>query len=240
MSYTRYNASDLSIELIGEKDVARALGNCGKKAPLVIRNAVNETAKDARKVMIREAKKRYAVNGAGRRHLNDLKIRKRAKASDLGAELHIGGPGQKDAMKNDLGYFKTIPSRPYVGQDVANAPDLFKAKVLKNSGMKPLPGQGNLSKGFLVEFASGHVGMVQRVIGSSSHNTVTKKSGAPRWRNKDGNVETLQTMGSPSAAAMHHVIWEQVEPDVQDTLEKKLEASIQKTLARAAAKKGAR
>ena len=169
MSYTRYNASDLSIELIGEKDVARALGNCGKKAPLVIRNAVNETAKDARKVMIREAKKRYAVNGAGRRHLNDLKIRKRAKVSDLGAELHIGGPGQKDAMKNDLGYFKTIPSRPYVGQDVANAPDLFKAKVLKNSGMKPLPGQGNLSKGFLVEFASGHVGMVQRVIGSSSH-----------------------------------------------------------------------
>ena len=160
--------------------------------------------------------------------------------SDLGAELHIGGPGQKDAMKNDLGYFKTIPSRPYVGQDVANAPNLFKAKVLKNSGMKPLPGQGNLSKGFLVEFASGHVGMVQRVIGSSSHNTVTKKSGAPRWRNKDGNVEKLQTMGSPSAAAMHHVIWEQVEPDVQDTLEKKLEASIQKTLARAAAKKGAR
>ena len=46
MSYTRYNASDLSIELIGEKDVARALGNCGKKAPLVIRNAVNETAKE--------------------------------------------------------------------------------------------------------------------------------------------------------------------------------------------------
>ena len=45
-------------------------------------------------------------------------------------------------------------------------------------------------------------------------------------------------MGSPSAAAMHHVIWQQVEPDVQDTLEKKLEESIQKTLARAA--KGAK
>lgn len=34
MSYTRYNASDLSIELIGEKDVVRALGNCGKKRRL--------------------------------------------------------------------------------------------------------------------------------------------------------------------------------------------------------------
>ena len=37
---------------------------------------------------------------------------------------------------------------------------------------------------------------------------------------------------------MHHVIWQQVEPDVQDTLEKKLEESIQKTLASAA--KGAK
>lgn len=245
MSYTRYNASDLSIELIGEKDVANALGNLGKKAPLVIRNAVNETAKDARKVMIRKAKKRYALNSKGRKHLNDLKIRQRAKVSDLGAELHIGGPSQKKQMRNDLGYFKTIPSRPYVGEDVANAPSVFKGKVLKSGSMKALPGRGNLSKGFLVKFTNGttddanHVGMVQRIIGSSGGPEKTR-TGARRWKNKDGNVEQIVTMGSPSAAAMHHVIWEQVEPDVQDTLEKKLEASIQKTLARAAAKKGAR
>ena len=52
MSYTRYNADDLTIELVGEKEVAKALGSIPQKAPLVIRNAVNETAKDARKVMI--------------------------------------------------------------------------------------------------------------------------------------------------------------------------------------------
>lgn len=238
MSYTRYNADDLTIELVGEKEVAKALGSIPQKAPLVIRNAVNETAKDARKVMIREAKSRYAVNGAGRRHLNDLKIRQRARVSDLSAELHIGGPSQKDAMKNDLGYFKVNPNKSYVGGNVANAPAFFKGKVLKSEGMKPLTGKGNLSKGFLLEFASGHVGMVQRVIGSDSDNKVTKKSRVPRWTNADGKVEKLQTMGSPSAAAMHHVIWQQVEPDVQDTLERKLEESIQKTLARAA--KGAK
>ena len=71
MSYTRYNADDLTIELVGEKEVAKALGSIPQKAPLVIRNAVNETAKDARKVMIQEAKKRYALNSKGRRHLND-------------------------------------------------------------------------------------------------------------------------------------------------------------------------
>lgn len=96
MSYTRYNADDLTIELVGEKEVAKALGSIPQKAPLVIRNAVNETAKDARKVMIQEAKKRYALNSKGRRHLNDLQIRQKARVSDLGAELHIGGPSQKN------------------------------------------------------------------------------------------------------------------------------------------------
>lgn len=244
MSYTRYNADNLTIELIGEKEVAKALGNIPQKAPLVIRNAVNETAKDARRVMIHEAKKRYALNSKGRQHLNDLKIRQRAKVSDLGAELHIGGPSQKKQMRNDLGYFKTIPNRPYMGVDVANAPAYFRGKVLKSGSMKQLTGQGKLSKGFLVKFTNGttddknHVGMVQRIIGSSGGPEKTR-TGAPRWRNAQGNVEKIVTMGSPSAAAMHHVIWRQVEPQVQDTLEKKLEASIQKTLARAA-EKGAR
>ena len=119
MSYTRYNADDLTIELVGEKEVAKALGSIPQKAPLVIRNAVNETAKDARKVMIQEAKKRYALNSKGRRHLNDLQIRQKARVSDLGAELHIGGPSQKKQMRNDLGYFKTVPNRPYMGVDVA-------------------------------------------------------------------------------------------------------------------------
>lgn len=233
MSFTRYNADDFTIELIGEKDIAKALGDLEKKTPLVIRNAVNQTAKDARKVMIQEAKRRYAVNAAGRRRLNDLNIRKRARVSDLGAELHIGGPGQKNAMKNDLGYFKTIPSRPYMGQDVMNAPSHFRAKVLKGGDMKTLTGKGNLSKGFLVKFSSGHVGMVQRIIGSSGGPEKTQ-SGAPRWKNSQGNVEKIVTMGSPSAAAMHHVVWLEVEPDVQKTLEEKLEASIQRTLDRAA------
>lgn len=50
--------------------------------------------------------------------------------------------------------------------------------------MTALTGDGaNLSKGFLVEFKSGHVGMVQRRIGSSSSHTVTER-GRPRWRDK--------------------------------------------------------
>ena len=75
--------------------------------------------------------------------------------------------------------------------------------------------------------------MVQRVIGSSTSRTTTVKSGKPRWRNKAGNVEKLQTMGSPSATAMHNTIWPDVEPKVEDFLAKRLDEQVEKVLARA-------
>lgn len=86
--------------------------------------------------------------------------RKKASNSSLSAELRIA------SYRNDLGYFQTRPNRPFMGHDVAQAPEYFTARVLKTSPMKPLTGKGRLSKGFLVEFKSGHVGMVQRIVGT--------------------------------------------------------------------------
>ena len=73
-----------------------------------------------------------------------------------------------------------------------------------------------------MEFQSGHIGMVQRVIGSRSKNTETAR-GRPRWTNERGDVEKLQTMGAPSATAMHSQVW----PDVRDDVELYLMARIQ-------------
>ena len=61
--------------------------------------------------------------------------------------------------------------------------------------MKTLPGAGGMSKGFLVKFSSGHVGMVQRRIGSKSSHTRTAK-GYKRWTNAKGNVEKLVGSGA--------------------------------------------
>ena len=108
-------------------------------------------------------------------------------------------------------------------------------KVLKASGMKTLPGAGGMSKGFLVKFSSGHVGMVQRRIGSKSSHTRTAK-GYKRWTNAKGNVEKLVTMGSPSATAMHHTIWPEVEPSVEEYLQERLQAQVERVLARAGKK----
>ena len=226
-----YQGSNIIIGLEGVNEVERILGNLKSKTPAVAKVAVNSTARYTRKTMIQHAKARYAVNAAGARHLNDLKKTKSASNNSISAELHIA------TMRNDLGYFQSNPKSYYIGGNVANAPEYFKGKVLKSSAMKALPGAGNLSKGFLLPFKSGHVGMVQRVIGSSSRNTVTFRSGVPRWRSKNGKVEKLMTMGSPSATAMHNTIWPEVEGDVSDYLMDALISRAYRVLELAEAKK---
>ena len=222
MSNVRYNAGTMTIEVDGLDDVSAVLGDLRKKTPAVAKVAINATARQARKLMIAEAKARYAVNSAGKRHLSDLVQRKKASNNSLSAELRIA------SYRNDLGYFQTRPNRPFMGRDVVNAPKVFTARVLKSSPMKELTGdqKGKYSKGFLVEFKSGHVGMVQRIVGTGRfHYTV--RSGAPSTSDK------MQTMGSPSAAAMHSTIWPEVEPEVELFLAAKLTERAEQVLARA-------
>lgn len=208
---------NITIEIDGLDTVARALGDLQGRSPQALKVAVNQTAREARKLMIAAAKARYVVNAAGARHLNDLKPKKRATNSDPSATLFIS------KMRSDLGYFDNDPTEAYTGGDVfTHSPSFYKARVLASSSLKPLPGKGNLSKGFLMEFQSGHIGMVQRVIGSRSKNTETAR-GRPRWTNERGDVEKLQTMGAPSATAMHSQVW----PDVRDDVELYLMARIQ-------------
>ena len=208
---------NITIEIDGLDTVARALGDLQGRSPQALKVAVNQTARETRKLMIAAAKARYVVNAAGARHLNDLKQKKKASNTDLTATLFIS------KMRNDLGYFENDPTAAYTGGDVfTHSPSFYKARVLASSSLKPLPGKGNLSKGFLMEFQSGHIGMVQRVIGSRSKNTETAR-GRPRWTNERGDVEKLQTMGAPSATAMHSQVW----PDVRDDVELYLMARIQ-------------
>lgn len=195
MSNVTYSAGNLTITVAGLDTVEQALGDLKRKTPAAAKVAINATARQARKLMVAKAKTRYAVNAAGRRHLKDLVQRKKASNSSLMAELHIA------KMRNDLGYFKTSPAVPthFTGMDFKDGPSVWKAKVLKSSGMKTLPGAGGMSKGFLVKFSSGHVGMVQRRIGSKSSHTRTAK-GYKRWTN--AKVGEVVYSGSALAAAL--------------------------------------
>ena len=227
MANVLYDEGSYSIILTGTEDVQRALGDLKAKTPAAVKVTVNATAREARKLMVAKAKSRYAVNAKGAPHLKELVQKKKATNSDPSATLYI------NTFRNDLGYFKYSPTGIFTGNRVlTSAPDVVVAKVLKASGMKPLTGDATHSKGFLIKFKSGHIGMGQRLIGSSSNNTETE-NGFPRWTTPDGRVEKVQTMGSPSATAMHRIIWPMVEPDVEDYMRQRLEEQIQKVLRRA-------
>lgn len=105
---------DVQVPNIGE--VERALGDMRDKAPRAMKNAVNQTATRAKNMMIRQARLRYAVNSAGRRHLNALKVRNRATTQNPTAEIFIS------SRRNDLGDFQSNPSVPHMGRDWVLSP----------------------------------------------------------------------------------------------------------------------
>lgn len=228
MSRVTYNAGNMTITVAGIKDVERRLGKLKSKAPAAMKFAINATARKTRRLMIAKAKARYAVNEKGKAHLDELRQKRKASNSSLLAELRIAH------MKSDLGYFKHSPTEVFTGRDVfTKAPGVVRAKVLKESPMKSLTGKGNLSKGFLLEFKSEHIGMVQRVRGSDGSNPISEKSKIPRWRTADGRIEMVQTMGAPSGMSMHNKIWPVVEPDAVQILHEQLDRRIEMILEKA-------
>lgn len=102
-----------------------------------------------------------------------------------------------------------------MGHDVAQAPEYFTARVLKTSPHETADRQWPVKQGL-------PGGVQERARGQGARSWAsgrfhyTVRSGAPSTSDK------MQTMGSPSAAAMHSTIWPEVEPEVELFLAAKL------------------
>ena len=238
--FTYYDAGTTTIG-VNADEVKRRLGELQRKTPAVIKVAVNATARETRKEMLRRVLKRYALTAKGKERAKGLKQKVKATNADPAAVLWIGGI---NGARADLAYFQHRVTVPHPGLSWKTGTTVFKARVLRSGGLHDLGGGpierngvtfGQGSKGFLAEFKSGHVGMIQRHIGKESERTTTK-SGARRWRSKSGVVETTQTYSSPSGTAQHHTVWEKEDVHVyaENTLNDRLEKQIAKVMARAA------
>ena len=64
-----YNKDNLTITIEGMDEVEKALEDLKRKTPAAAKVAINATAREARKLMIAQAKARYAVNAKGAQHL---------------------------------------------------------------------------------------------------------------------------------------------------------------------------
>ena len=236
--FTWYDAGTTTIGVNAE-EVSQRLGELRRKTPAG--NKKNGAARETRKEMLRRVLKRYALTAKGKERAKGLKQKVKATNADPAAVLWIGGI---NGARADLAYFQHRVTVPHPGLSWQTGPTVFKARVLRSGGLHDLGGGpierngvtfGQGSKGFLAEFKSGHVGMIQRHIGKESERTTTK-SGAPRWRSASGVVETTQTYGSPSGTAQHHTVWEKEDVHVyaENTLNDRLEKQIAKVMARAA------
>jgi hypothetical protein len=136
-----------------EKNTLRALekklDSAGKKIPNVMKKAINETAKQARKQLASEAQKTYVIK-SGR--FNKSMTLKNATNGHL--EAIIGSTGRVTELKD----FKVSPSRFTTGE---SRPSIVKGKGLRSNSMKKLQ-KGDI-KAFIVKFASGHVSVAQRL-----------------------------------------------------------------------------
>lgn len=227
---TGYDSSTMTVS-VDDEQVSRALGVLKDKTPAALKVAVNTTARQARRLMLNEVKKRYDLNAAGRQMIEDLRQRQKATNSRPTAILAImkNDPG---AFRADLGYFRTSPTKPFMGSAVRNAPTYFRAHVLKGNPMIALSGTSSKSKGFLVQFKSKHIGMVQRKLGVPAKKDVTE-NGKKRWKPN----EELATMSSPSGSAMHRTVWQMKESTVEDMLQQNTERRVRQIIA-AAKRKG--
>lgn len=233
MSKVTYDASSYTLT-IDDDQVANALGELKSKTSAVLKVAINRTARQARKDVIAAAQERYDLTAKGKEKLKRLQMRRKATNAVLVAELRQDDKG----LPLDYAYFRHTPTTVFKGWHVRHAPEHVKARVLKSQTMQALTAgvhqsYGAVSKGFLVEFKSDHVGMVQRDIGTRSRSSKTAR-GYQRWEPN----ETLVTMNRPGGSAMGRAVWElTVQENTAENLMYETERRLQQVIEKSRKKK---
>ena len=183
--------------------VEKKLGSLKSEAPKALKNAINATAKQARKELAQEAQKTYVVKTGGVKTggFNKAMTIKNATAGSL--EAVIKARGAPLPLKS----FKVSPASARTG---AARPDVVKAKVLKASGMKALQ-KGDI-KAFVVRFKSGHVDVAQR-------------QGPPRLP-----IKTLYSNSIPKMLGNEKRVFKVVKPNINKNLQGNIDKQVRKIL----------
>ena len=130
------------------KLIEERLGTLRGKSKDVLREAINDTARNVKKTMLEKARERYAESDPAVLANKQLKLTT-AKADGLTAVLRSRGKSL------DMPKFSVFPHAPQQRTTVT-------AKILEENGMKAISGE---PKPFLVQFKNGHLAVLRRVPG---------------------------------------------------------------------------
>lgn len=175
------------------------------KAPQALKNAVNATARDAKKDLADKAKETYAVKSP---RFKKAIAQKNATASKPTATLIITGKA------NALSDFKYKSNSGATGA---------RGKLYKANALKSLDA-GSL-KAFVVTFASGHVAVVRRDPPNQYKDVVARR--------KIGDTTKIKEFYSPSIPRMvgnEAKVYGIVKPNIEKNLQKNIQKQIDKIL----------
>lgn len=190
--------------------IESALNMTRDKSKMVLRGALNETAKDVRSLLAEEAAKTYVMKKS--KFLKHMAIDK-ARTSNLVAIIHSSG------QVNELYDFKVSP---YKFQP-RNKPPHHKGKVMKKNIMSKLilkPGTArDQYKAFVVRYQSGHITIGQRVPGKRMKSKPEKEF-----------VKTLLSPSIPGMLGNEEGVYGVVAPRIEDILAEHIRTQIEKFL----------
>lgn len=130
------------------KKIHKNLQTVQGNAFIVLKNAINQTARESRKLLIKRAQDSYAVK-SGR--FNKAMTIKNATVNNLTANIHAEGEPM------ELKDFKVLPSKVPSSYKSSKS---TRAKVISSNPLKSLEYKG--IKAFIVQFQSGHISVAQR------------------------------------------------------------------------------
>lgn len=202
------------VEMQDLREIEQALGMAKDKSKLVLRAAINNTAKEVERRMTKEASKRYALNEGGVGAYRAITKVDKAKTTNLVATVTA-----RDTKTFDLYKYKLNDRTYYPGS--RGAPSWIKAKQLKRSSLKRLSlmrgGSGDAYKAFVVRYQNGHLALAERVPGSHMKRNPAKEA-----------LKSLYATSKPKAEEF--VYKEFMEEDMNDVLMRNIEAQIHRFL----------
>lgn len=177
--YTQYvfNPTALSggsffVEIEGLAELQQDLGLLKDKSKYIVRGALNETAKDVKKMLVDECSKAYRL---------DNKIRKSHVEKTLDISKATVGYLEawvvSEGATNELFDFSVSPRSYIPGSAGGKIPKGGRrASIKRANGMTNLTHPGSGYKAFVVKFASGHVSIATRQAGAGPKNHETLKN----------------------------------------------------------------
>ena len=199
--------------------IGQRLERLAFQAPDILRLSINAAARKVRKQITKDATETYTIDES---ILKDRKMGapslKTAKPGNIEAVIRSKGP------VNDLIDFLTQPSEPSF--------EAARAKVMRSGGLKLLERGG--APAVVVKFGSGHVAVVQRVVGKtytvSGAADRVKKYGMPH-RGQWPDMTRIKKLMGPSVPSM--LANEEIQEKARAMLYMVLDQEIDKRIAKA-------